>query len=154
MFLTTYWTKQKYLILLWYFIFSISLFSFHFQISFPIKLEAIHFVYSSWLFDTAWTMIKPLLPKFVKSRIFFHADDLESLHSHIEPKYLPKRYGGIHLDYTMDIWVDDILLKNKKAYEEFLRLGYDITVLLDKKKDDNTKEEKRDKQIEEITKMW
>lgn len=74
----------------------------------------------------------------------------------MEPKYLPKRYGGIHEDYNMDIWVDDIILKNKKAYEEFLRLGYDITVLLKPKEVD--KEQKEDKKIEDTInkcdKVW
>lgn len=114
--------------------------SIFFQISFPIRLEALHFVFSSWLFDTAWAMIKPLLPGFIKQRIYFHGDDLEGLHSYIEPKYLPKRYGGIHHDYAMNIWVDDIILKNKKAYDEFMRLGYDISVLLDKKEEEDDNE--------------
>lgn len=118
------------------------------QLSFPIRIEAIHFVFSSWIFDTAWTMIKPLLPAFIKQRIYFHAEDMESLHSHIEPKYLPKRYGGIHPDYTMDIWVDDIILKNKKAYDEFLRLGYDISVLVEKRDGED-----KDELIEEHTKL-
>lgn len=116
--------------------------------SFPIRLEAIHFVSSSWLFDTAWTMIKPLLPSYIKEKIYFHGDDFDSLHSYIEPKYLPKRYGGIHLDYTMDIWVDDIILKNKKAYNEFLELGYDISVLMNDKDEENL-----NKVTEEITKL-
>lgn len=106
-----------------------------FQLSSPIRPEAIHFVFSSWIFDTAWAMIKPLLPAIVKDRTYFHPEDMESLHAHIEPKYLPKRYGGIHPDYTMDIWVDDIILKNPKCYKEFMGLGYDISVLIEDKEE-------------------
>lgn len=93
-------------------------------------------------------MFKALVPSSIKDIMFHHGEDFDSLHSHIEPKYLPARYGGIHHDYTMDIWIDDIILKNKKAYDEFLRLGYDISVLLEKKED-----EKKDEKIEDVTKL-
>lgn len=124
---------------------------FNFQLSFPIRLEAVHIINSSWLFDTAWTMMKSLVPAFVKDRIFFHIDDMDSLHSHIEPKYLPTRYGGIHPDYSMDVWIDNIILKNKRAFDEFLRLGYDISVLLDNT--NKTKEKEQDNRIIETTKV-
>lgn len=70
-------------------------------------------------------MIKPLISEAVKERIYFHGDDMDSLHSYIAPKYLPKRYGGIHLEYPIDIWFEDVLMKNNKLIDQLVKMGYD-----------------------------
>nr|CAH7741004.1 unnamed protein product [Callosobruchus chinensis] len=93
--------------------------------SFPMRLEEVHFVFSSWVFDTAWSIFKPMLPSTVIARIYFHGDDLDSLHNQIEPKYLPKRYGGIHFDYPLDVWFEDVILKDEKILEAMAQLGYE-----------------------------
>lgn len=33
---------------------------------------------------------------------------MESLHAHINPKYLPKRYGGIRPNYRYNRWIEKI----------------------------------------------
>jgi hypothetical protein len=38
-------------------------------------------------------------------QIYFHGQDMESLHSHIDPKFLPKRYGGMRPEYRYTDWV-------------------------------------------------
>ena len=45
-------------------------------------------------------------------QIHFHGQDLESLHSHIDPKFLPKAYGGLRPEYSYTDWVDS-LVRNK-----------------------------------------
>lgn len=40
--------------------------------------------------------------------MFFHGTDFESLHAHIEPKYLPKVYGGIRPDFGYRDWFDSV----------------------------------------------
>lgn len=45
-----------------------------------------------------------------------HGNDVEALHNFIEPKYLPKRYGGIRPDYPYREWFKN-LSKNPKIVE-------------------------------------
>lgn len=40
--------------------------------------------------------------------MFFHGTDYESLHAHIEPKYLPKVYGGIRPDFGYRDWFESV----------------------------------------------
>jgi hypothetical protein len=42
-------------------------------------------------------------------QIHFHGQDLESLHSHIDPKFLPKAYGGFRPEYSYTDWVDSLV---------------------------------------------
>jgi hypothetical protein len=42
-------------------------------------------------------------------QIYFHGQDLESLHSHIDPKFLPKRYGGMRPEYRYTDWLQSFL---------------------------------------------
>lgn len=41
-------------------------------------------------------------------QMFFHGTDYESLHAHIEPKYLPKVYGGIRPDFGYRDWFESV----------------------------------------------
>lgn len=61
-------------------------------------------------------------------QIHFHGQDLESLHSHIDPKFLPKAYGGFRPEYSYTDWVDN-LVHNKdivagKSSVILFNLGY------------------------------
>jgi hypothetical protein len=42
-------------------------------------------------------------------QIHFHGQDLESLHSHIDQKFLPKAYGGMRPEYSYTDWVDSFV---------------------------------------------
>lgn len=42
-------------------------------------------------------------------QIYFHGQDFESLHSHIDPKFLPKRYGGMRPEYRYTDWIHSFL---------------------------------------------
>lgn len=87
--------------------------------------HAIHIINHSWIFDKIYNMFKPLLNSQIRSKIFFHGYDVKSLHKHILPEYLPKRYGGVCQDYNYTIWLESIR-KDYDATKEVLRCGYKI----------------------------
>lgn len=93
------------------------------QTSFPLKIEALHIVNQSYIFDIIFNIFRPFLDDKMKERIFFHGDDRDSLHRHIDAKYLPERYGGIHPDYNYNDWIDN-LRSNQKVVDELKGLGY------------------------------
>lgn len=87
------------------------------------KVHALHIVNQSWVFDTIYHIFKPFIDERMKSRIFFHGEDMESLHQHIDPKHLPARYGGIHPDYNYNDWIR-WFETTPKIREELESLGY------------------------------
>ncbi|KAJ8933606.1 hypothetical protein NQ318_002769 [Aromia moschata] len=89
----------------------------------PVRLEAFHILHQSWAFEIAYNFIRPLINENVKDRIIFHGDDLEGLHAHIDPKCLPKRYGGVHEDYSVDMWFECIK-QNDHIIKNLIDLGY------------------------------
>ncbi|KAJ8950104.1 hypothetical protein NQ318_017829, partial [Aromia moschata] len=91
--------------------------------SFPMKVHALHIVNESWIFDMVYGLFKPFLDDRMKEKIFFHGDDMESLHQHIDPKHLPERYGGVHPDYNYRDWVENFE-KNPQIRWELESLGY------------------------------
>ncbi|KAL3280643.1 hypothetical protein HHI36_003879, partial [Cryptolaemus montrouzieri] len=92
--------------------------------SFPVKIHAIHIVNQSWVFDMVYNLFKPFMNERMKSRIFFHGEDRDSLHKHIDPKYLPARYGGVHPDYPQREWFD-WFRGDKKIVWELKMQGYE-----------------------------
>jgi len=91
--------------------------------SFPIRTHAIHIINESWIFDIIFTIFKPFLDDRMKEKIHFHGQDLESLHSHIDPKFLPKAYGGFRPEYSYTDWVDN-LVHNKDIVAEMTQVGF------------------------------
>ena len=59
----------------------------------------------------------------MRSKIFFHGYDVTSLHQHIQPDFLPERYGGIWPDYPYTVWLES-LKKNYAVAKEVLACGY------------------------------
>ncbi|CAG9771171.1 unnamed protein product [Ceutorhynchus assimilis] len=90
--------------------------------SLPHRIEALHIINVSKVFDYAFSMMKPFLSDVMKKRVFIH-QDLEGLHEHVSPKYLPKRFGGIHKDYLYNDWLN-ILHENENLVEELESYGY------------------------------
>uniref|UniRef100_A0AAR5PGE2 CRAL-TRIO domain-containing protein n=1 Tax=Dendroctonus ponderosae TaxID=77166 RepID=A0AAR5PGE2_DENPD len=90
--------------------------------SLPHRIEAVHIVNGSKLFDYAFGLLKPLLPEYVRQKIIIHSD-LDSLHKWVLPKYLPKRYGGIHKDYRYNEWLSTVS-NNEDLLEEIESYGY------------------------------
>lgn len=92
-------------------------------VSFPMKTIAIHIINESWVFDIVYTVFKQFMSAKYLERINFHGSNMESLHAHICPKYLPKRYGGIRPDYPYIHWFQN-LSRNEKIIKEMKSLGY------------------------------
>lgn len=93
--------------------------------SFPMKTYAIHILHQSWVFDMIYAMFKPLINKEMKERVFFHGDNMESLHKHIAPTHLPKKYGGTREELPYYKWIDSLSLK-PKIVKEMHSIGYVI----------------------------
>ncbi|XP_054742784.1 alpha-tocopherol transfer protein-like isoform X1 [Anastrepha obliqua] len=64
------------------------------QDSVPLRVKAIHIVNQPKIFNVVFALFKPFLREKLRSRIYFHSTDRESLHKHISPKCLPATYGG------------------------------------------------------------
>nr|CAD7597207.1 unnamed protein product [Timema genevievae] len=57
----------------------------------------------------AWNITPSIASKIVELMvIYFHGDDLDSLHAHIDPKFLPARYGGVQPEFSYMDWMDSI----------------------------------------------
>ncbi|PSN38167.1 hypothetical protein C0J52_14555 [Blattella germanica] len=95
--------------------------------SFPIRIHAIHFVNESWVFDMMFAIFKPFLDERMREKIYIHGHDLDALYSHIDPKFLPKKYGGMRPEYNYTDWLDK-LVENKDIVEEMEKLGYDFSL--------------------------
>lgn len=91
--------------------------------SFPIRTHAIHIVNESWIFDIIFAIFKPFLDDRMKEKIHFHGLDMESLHSHIDPKFLPKTYGGLRPEYSYTDWLDN-LVHNKDIVAAMTEIGF------------------------------
>ncbi|KAK9511078.1 hypothetical protein O3M35_005712 [Rhynocoris fuscipes] len=91
--------------------------------SFPMKISAIHVVHESWIFEKIFSMFKPLIGNRYKDILFFHGDDMKSLHKHIDPKYLPIVYDGIRPDYGYAQWFSS-LSSDQRVVKEMEQLGY------------------------------
>jgi len=95
--------------------------------SIPMKTYAIHIINESWVFDTVFNLFKPLLGKRYNEMLFFHGKNMESLHKHIDVKYLPKVYGGVRPSYSYQYWLTN-LQKNIGARKEMEGLGYNVDI--------------------------
>ncbi|XP_053594282.1 alpha-tocopherol transfer protein [Microplitis demolitor] len=93
--------------------------------SFPMKTYAIHILHQSWVFDMIYAMFKPLINKEMQERVFFHGDDMTSLHKQVAPTSLPKKYGGTREELPYYKWIDSLSLK-PKIVKEMQSLGYVI----------------------------
>uniref|UniRef100_A0ABD2WVD8 CRAL-TRIO domain-containing protein n=1 Tax=Trichogramma kaykai TaxID=54128 RepID=A0ABD2WVD8_9HYME len=91
--------------------------------AFPLTTHAIHILHQSWIFDTMFAVFKPLIDARMNAKIFFHGDDMSSLHRHIPPEYLPKKYGGRRDEQPYYRWIE-ALSKNPRVVKEMKSLGY------------------------------
>ncbi|SPP85475.1 blast:Alpha-tocopherol transfer protein [Drosophila guanche] len=74
--------------------------------SMPIRTSALHIVNQNWVFNAGFKIFKPFLNSAMRERLYIHGSDMSSLHKHIDPEHLPKRYGGLHDDYSYTLWLD------------------------------------------------
>ncbi|XP_059484483.1 alpha-tocopherol transfer protein-like isoform X2 [Neocloeon triangulifer] len=92
---------------------------------FPMRIHAIHIVFQPMVCQMMFAIFKPMLDKRMQDRIFFHGSDMASLHEHISPKRLPKKYGGIHENFNYRLWIDN-LERNPKVMKALQQLGYQL----------------------------
>lgn len=94
--------------------------------AFPMQTHAIHIVNQSWVFDAIFAVFKPLIDSRMHSKIFIHGHDMESLHRHLAPENLPKKYGGSRDEIPYHKWFDT-LTENPQVIKEMQQLSYLIT---------------------------
>jgi len=80
------------------------------QDAMPLRLKEVHIVKQPFIFNMVWTIFKPFIKEKLKGRLFFHGNNMSSLHKHLEPSHLPKNYGGVlpEIDYTGANWYPSI----------------------------------------------
>lgn len=91
----------------------------------PMRTDAIHIVNQNWICDVPFKILKPFLNEKMRSRIFFHGSNMESLHQHIDKKHLPSKYGGYMDDYPYKTWMDN-LVRDINLVDELRQLGYSL----------------------------
>lgn len=91
--------------------------------SFPMKIHAIHIINQPWAFEVVYNVFKPLLDARMRSKLFFHGADMDSLHKHIDPKCLPEKYGGVRAEHNYKDWLF-AMENNKSILKEVRSLGY------------------------------
>lgn len=94
--------------------------------AFPIRIHAIHILHQSRVFDAIFAVFKPLLDTNMRNKLFFHGNNYESLHKHISPEYLPKKYGGMKDELPYCKWIQSII-KDPRIVEEMNKMGYVLT---------------------------
>ncbi|XP_055385811.1 alpha-tocopherol transfer protein-like isoform X2 [Condylostylus longicornis] len=95
------------------------------QDSVPLRVKAIHIVNQPKIFNIVFALFKPFLREKLRSRIYFHGTDRDSLHQHMSPKVLPSCYGGI-LELKRpegEEWYS-ILMKCSKEFQAINSYGY------------------------------
>ncbi|XP_043593999.1 alpha-tocopherol transfer protein-like isoform X1 [Bombus pyrosoma] len=102
--------------------------------AFPMTTHAIHILHQSWVFDVMFSVFKPLLDVKMQNKIFFHGSNMESLHEHISPFHLPKKYGGTREELAYYKWIDN-LSKVPQIVKEMKQVGYIVPEEIQKQLD-------------------
>ncbi|XP_075151325.1 alpha-tocopherol transfer protein [Haematobia irritans] len=91
--------------------------------SMPTRVESIHIVNQNAVFNAALKIFKPFLNARMREHLFIHGSDMSSLHQHIKPECLPRRYGGELDDPSATAWLDAIR-DNQQIRKELEKQGY------------------------------
>ncbi|XP_013115257.2 alpha-tocopherol transfer protein [Stomoxys calcitrans] len=86
--------------------------------SMPTRVASIHIVNQNFVF-------KPFMDAKMREHLFIHGSDMTSLHKHIRPDCLPKRYGGELEDFSCTAWIESIK-ENQHIQKELEKQGYVI----------------------------
>ncbi|CAG4943954.1 unnamed protein product [Colias eurytheme] len=60
----------------------------------PIRLKGVHIVNQPYIFNMLFAIFKPFLREKLRSRIYFHGTDMNSLLKHVDGVALMERFGG------------------------------------------------------------
>ncbi|XP_065346792.1 alpha-tocopherol transfer protein-like isoform X2 [Cloeon dipterum] len=86
------------------------------QGNFPLRFKAFHIVNQPRLFDLIYACFKPLLNDKLKSRVFLHGTDMQSLHNHVTPACLTKEYKGQLNNFDQEGLID-LLHDNEHVFK-------------------------------------
>ncbi|XP_059049876.1 clavesin-2-like [Achroia grisella] len=94
----------------------------------PIRLKAVHIINQPYIFNMLFAIFKPFMREKLRSRIYFHGTDRESLRSHIHADALRKRYGGTLPEPEIPgqvVW--NMLMHYEDNFKEKNSYGYTAT---------------------------
>lgn len=95
------------------------------QDSVPLRVKGIHIVNQPKIFNIVFALFKPFLREKLRSRIYFHGTDRDSLHQHLAPKCLPSEYAGIlETERVTGLQWYEILSKVNNEFEAINSYGY------------------------------
>ncbi|XP_059062234.1 clavesin-1-like [Achroia grisella] len=94
--------------------------------AFPLHQRGVHVINCSRVFETLFHFFKRLAPADdLWKRVHFHGYNLNSLHRFIHPDCLPKRYGGLRDEVSLELWLTKIKQYKNKDFDTDMRtLGY------------------------------
>ncbi|XP_055954034.1 alpha-tocopherol transfer protein-like isoform X2 [Argiope bruennichi] len=96
----------------------------HMLKSLPVRIKEIHVVNIHAIFRVVCNFFYFVLPKELRSCVFFHPnDDWKSLHQFIPPEILPEEYGG-HLKQSSMINLLEDVKKLEMQFGELFTFGY------------------------------
>jgi hypothetical protein len=116
------------------------------QESVPLRIKAIHIVNQPKIFNMVFALFKPFLKEKLRSRIYFHSTDRQSLYKYMSPECLPETYGG-SVDapkVSGDVWLE-LLLKCDKEYEAINSYGYKKMLNNNNNNEEDNKKNKKNK---------
>jgi len=93
------------------------------QGSFPLRFKGFHFVFEPRIFHWAFAAVKPFLSKKVADRLYFHGNNLKSLHAHFSRAILPCELGGTAASYSSADLLQQ-LLEDEDYFVEHNKFGY------------------------------
>ncbi|CAG9864376.1 unnamed protein product [Phyllotreta striolata] len=96
--------------------------------AYPLRLEAVHFVNTTWMFDTAFAMVKVLISEFVRRRVHFH-NDWEGLRDSVDVKGLGEGAGE-----SLERWFKEAVVGNEAVMGELERCGYGLREFVARRK--------------------
>lgn len=95
------------------------------QETYPMRVRGLHVLHQGTLWNIAYAIAKPFLPKKVKERCHLHGSDYESLHKLISSEVLPAEYGGDQPPMDIEWFTEDVYEMHDRIVKESY-YGYDV----------------------------
>ncbi|KAJ0182048.1 hypothetical protein K1T71_002770 [Dendrolimus kikuchii] len=93
----------------------------------PARIKAVHVINQPYIFNMLFAIFKPFIAEKLRTRLHLHGSNIQSLLTHIDPKALRKRHGGLLPEPEIP---GDVLWEMLRHYEEEYKLissyGYNM----------------------------
>ncbi|XP_035214774.1 alpha-tocopherol transfer protein-like isoform X2 [Stegodyphus dumicola] len=89
----------------------------------PVRNKAVHVINNPGIFSILFDIMKPFLSKKLRNRIYFHGDNLSSLHQFLPPQMLPEEFGGTQGSFENEQFYE-CLLANEEEFQQYQKFGY------------------------------